>query len=57
MRARLGLAAFFAAIGLFFLCLPDTWIEMWFGFDPDGETDGLRWSSLPRRWRSQSASA
>ncbi len=36
MRARLGLAGCFAAVGIFFLCLPDTWIEMWFGFDPDG---------------------
>jgi hypothetical protein len=26
---------FFTSIGLFFLCLPDTWIELWFGFDPD----------------------
>lgn len=36
MRARSGLAACFAAVGIFFLLLPDTWIEMWFGFDPDG---------------------
>jgi hypothetical protein len=36
LRFRAILAAFFLAVGLGFVCLPDTWIEMWFGFDPDG---------------------
>jgi hypothetical protein len=36
MRTRAVIAAFFIIIGIGFLCLPDTWIEMRFGVDPDG---------------------
>jgi hypothetical protein len=36
MRTRAVIAAFFIAVGIGFLCLPDTWIEVWFGVDPDG---------------------
>jgi hypothetical protein len=36
LRIRFILAAILVVIGIGFACLPDTWIETWFGFDPDG---------------------
>jgi hypothetical protein len=36
MRTRALLAAVLTVVGVVFVCLPDTWIEMWFGVDPDG---------------------
>jgi hypothetical protein len=36
MRTRVALAILLISVGIAFACLPDTWIEMWFGIDPDG---------------------
>ena len=36
MRMRLVVSLCLVVIGIGFAILPDTWIESWFGFEPDG---------------------